>query len=265
MLRKHERELWSRGVVRIAGVDEAGVGPLAGPVVAAAVVLPPGCELPGVDDSKKLTPAKREALCEPIRDAALAWCVAEASRAEIDRINIYHAGLLAMRRAIVGLSVAPEHALVDGRTVGGLPCPETRIVRGDASELSIAAASILAKVHRDHLMDAMDRRHPGYGFAGHKGYPTPAHLEALRALGPCEEHRRSFAPVQEALGTWSLAYRMLVDALSRVQTRGELTRWRRTARAASADLTALERRRLRDAAAARSEDVRPDPDTPCLI
>lgn len=265
MLRMHERDLWARGLRLVAGVDEAGVGPLAGPVVAAAVILPPGCELPGVDDSKKLTAEKRTALVAPIRAAAVAWCIAEATCEEIDRINIYQAGLLAMRRALAGLGVVPEHALVDGRTVGGLCHPETRIVGGDASELCIAAASILAKVHRDHLMEGLDALHPGYGFAAHKGYGTPAHLTALRALGPCAVHRRSFAPVQEALGTWSRAYLALVDALQRVRTRGALNDWRRTLRSATAELTAMERRRLRELGATRAGEVLPDPDSPCLF
>lgn len=246
MERKHETELWGRGLVRVAGVDEAGVGPLAGPVVAAAVILPPGCSLSGVNDSKKLSARQREAVCQPIREAAVAWCVAQASREEIDRINIYHAGLLAMRRALDGLRVGPQHALVDGRTIGGLPFPETRIVRGDASELSIAAASVLAKVHRDQLMDELDARFPVYGFAQHKGYPTPAHLTALRANGPCEEHRRSFAPVQEACGGFGEAYGSLLARLQSARSSAEVDAWHQALRRTT-ELTQIERRSLRSA------------------
>lgn len=246
MERKHETGLWARGLDRVAGVDEAGIGPLAGPVVAAAVILPPGCSLPGVDDSKKLTAGQREALCQPIREAAVAWSVAQASREEIDRINIYHAGLLAMRRALDGLGVQPQHALVDGRTIGDLPYPETRVVRGDANELSIAAASVLAKVHRDELMVELDARFPMYGFAKHKGYPTAAHREALMASGPCEEHRLSFAPVQEARGGFGAAYEVLLAALRAARTVADLDAWRRDVRG-TAGLTPIERRSLRSA------------------
>jgi ribonuclease HII len=198
--RKRERALWSDGLRAVAGVDEAGVGPLAGPVVAAAVVLPEHFCIEGIDDSKKLTEARRERQFERIVREARAWCIAEASPEEIDTINIYHAGLLAMRRAVAGLAVSAEHALVDGRTIGGLRCSETRIVGGDAQEACIAAASILAKVHRDRVMVALDAEYPGYGLAGHKGYPTKAHFAALAKLGPSPAHRLSYAALQPYRG-----------------------------------------------------------------
>ena len=185
------------GVLHVAGVDEVGVGPLAGPVVAAAVVLPDDAALPGLDDSKRLSPRQREALDVEIRRQALAFAVAEATAEEIDRSNVLQASLLAMRRAVLALSVAPDHVLVDARTIPGISTAQTAIVGGDALDASIAAASVVAKVHRDGLMRAFDTRYPGYGFARHKGYPTPPHLDALRRLGPCPLHRRSYAPVAQ--------------------------------------------------------------------
>ncbi len=179
----------------VAGVDEVGMGPLAGPVVAAAVVLPDRVDLPGLDDSKRLAPPVRERLARAIREQAVALWLATVSPAEIDRRNIYRAGLEAMRRAVEGLGRTPDHVLVDGREVPRLAVPQTRIVGGDRSDGSIAAASIVAKVHRDALMVRLERRYPGYGFARHKGYATREHLEALLRLGPCPAHRRSFAPV----------------------------------------------------------------------
>jgi len=182
----------------VAGVDEAGRGPLAGPVFAAAVILPATHSL-RLADSKRLSARRREALAPEIRQCALAWAVAQASASEIDAVGIHHASLLAMRRALTGLSPAAGRALVDGRFVPecGVPCEA--VVRGDASVPAISAASVLAKVARDALMEELDVRHPGYGFAQHKGYPTAAHRAALGALGPCVEHRRSFAPVRAAL------------------------------------------------------------------
>jgi ribonuclease HII len=181
----------------VAGVDEVGVGPLAGPVVAAAVVLPPRVSLPGLDDSKQLTREDRERLDVEIRAQALAVSVAEASIEEIDRLNILRASLLAMLRAVRGLGVAPDHVLVDARTIPDLAVPQTAVVDGDARDGSIAAASIVAKVHRDALMRRLDAALPGYGFAQHKGYATREHLAALARLGPSPQHRRSFAPVSQ--------------------------------------------------------------------
>ena len=181
---------------RIAGVDEAGRGPLAGPVLVAAVILDPARPIVGLADSKTLSATRREALFENIRERALAYCIESVEAAEIDRINILQATLTGMARALRGLLPLPELALIDGnRLPAALPCPARAMVRGDALEPAISAASILAKVSRDRRMLALDIEFPGYGFAAHKGYPVPAHLAALRQLGPCREHRRSFAPV----------------------------------------------------------------------
>jgi ribonuclease HII len=188
-----ERRLWAAGQCRVAGVDEAGRGPLAGPVVAAAVVLPPDAYLPGLDDSKRLSPARRQALAQAIRAQAAAFCVAEADVEAIDRLNIAQASFLAMRRALAGLGRALDHVLVDGFRIPGYAGAQTAIVGGDHLSNSIAAASILAKVHRDERMAAWDAVWPEYGFARHKGYATAAHRAALQRLGPCPLHRRSFS------------------------------------------------------------------------
>ncbi len=185
---------------RVAGVDEAGRGPLAGPVCAAAVILDPARIPSGIADSKLLAAARREQLAVEIKDSAIAWAVTFVEVAEIDRINILQASLLAMRRAVEALGVAPTLALIDGnRCPDRLSCPSQPVVRGDRTVKSIGAASILAKVVRDQEMRRLDQCHPGYGFAQHKGYGTKAHLEALNRLGPCVEHRRSFAPVRARL------------------------------------------------------------------
>ena len=186
------------------GVDEVGRGPLAGPVVAAAVILDPRRPIAGLADSKELSERRREALAETIRSQALAWALGRAEVAEIDRLNILHASLLAMRRAVQGLTPVPQHALIDGnRLPPELPCSAQAIIGGDASEPSISAASILAKVARDAELVALDARYPGYGLARHKGYPTAAHLAALERLGVTEIHRRSFAPVRRQLDALS--------------------------------------------------------------
>lgn len=186
-------------VALIAGVDEAGRGPLAGPVTAAAVILDPERLILGLADSKRLTPDQREALDQEIRAKALTFAVAFATVEEIDRINILQASLLAMQRAVENLSVAPQRALVDGNRRPRLACPVKTIVKGDATVPVISAASILAKVARDREMLILDGKFPGYGLARHKGYPTRAHLTALRELGLCALHRRSFRPVRELL------------------------------------------------------------------
>ena len=191
-LLKRERELWASGIERICGVDEAGVGPLAGPVVAAAVVFPPGVGLKGVDDSKKLLPERRERLALEIRERAVSWAVAIVEPDEIDRLNIYRASLAAMGRAVDGLSIKPQHILIDARRIPGCDLPQEPIVGGDALCHAIAAASILAKTARDALMRDYESVYPGYGFAEHKGYTTAAHRDALRKLGPCPIHRKSF-------------------------------------------------------------------------
>ena len=183
----------------LAGVDEAGRGPLAGPVVAAAVILDDLQPIRGLDDSKKLSARTRERLFDEIRAKALCCGIAEASVEEIDRLNILQATLLAMRRAVDGLRLRPHRVLVDGNRLPVLPMLAQAIVQGDSKVKAIAAASILAKVHRDRLCLALHERHPQYGFDGHKGYPTAAHLAALREHGACEVHRRSFAPVRAVL------------------------------------------------------------------
>jgi ribonuclease HII len=198
---KFENELWAQGFKLIAGVDEAGMAPLAGPVVAGAAILPIGYKLRGLDDSKKiLDEQKREALAIAIKRDAIAWATGWASHNEIDSLNIYHAGLLAMRRAVEGLSVKPDALLVDARRVPGVPQPQQGIIKGDAQSLSIAAGAILAKTTRDQHMNALSLKHPQFGFASHKGYPTPEHLLAIERHGVLPFHRRSFAPVKKALG-----------------------------------------------------------------
>ena len=182
----------------VAGVDEVGRGPLCGAVVTAAVILDPGKPILGLNDSKKLSLARREALFDEIQEKALAWCVARAEVAEIDRLNILHATMLAMQRAVEGLQVQPRLALIDGNRCPKLAVPSAPVVKGDSEVPAIAAASILAKVTRDREMQVLDALYPGYGLAGHKGYPTAEHLDALRRLGPTPIHRRSFAPVRDA-------------------------------------------------------------------
>ena len=187
-----ERELHAEGIGLICGVDEAGRGPLAGPVCAAAVILPPEAELPGLNDSKKLSEKKREQLFPEIQRIALAWNVAFASVEEIEERNILGATMLAMNRAISGLSLKPDLALIDGNRNKEIEVPSRCVVHGDARCASIAAASILAKVSRDHLMLELAREYPQYGFEQHKGYGTRAHYAALREYGPCPAHRPSF-------------------------------------------------------------------------
>lgn len=183
----------------VAGVDEVGRGPLAGPVVTAAVILDPNNPIAGLADSKKLTEKRRESLVPLIKEHALAWAVGRAEPHEIDELNILQASLLAMKRAVEALTVTPGHVLVDGIHAPQLTCPVTTIIKGDQSEPAIAAASILAKVARDQEMVALDTLYPGYGFAKHKGYPTKQHQQALLTLGVTDIHRRSFGPVHKAL------------------------------------------------------------------
>jgi ribonuclease HII len=199
-LLRFESALWDEGVARVAGVDEAGMSPLAGPVAAAAVVFAPGTRMQDVDDSKKLDARTRERLALEIKERSLAWAVGFAEVDEIDTLNIYWAGLLAMQRAVEALTPAPEHLLLDARMLKRLAIPQQRIVKGDQKSLSIAAASILAKTARDARMGELEGQYPGYGFAKHKGYPVREHVLALEKLGACPAHRRSFAPVRDALG-----------------------------------------------------------------
>lgn len=185
--------------LRVAGVDEAGRGPLAGPVVAAAVILDEANPIVGLADSKVLSPAKREELAALIRERALAWAIAEAQVEEIDRLNILQATLLAMQRAVAGLCIAPDMVLVDGNQLPSLACEARAIVKGDATVPAISAASILAKVARDRTMNELEDECPGYGFSRHKGYPTRDHVAALERLGVSRHHRRSFSPVRNLI------------------------------------------------------------------
>src|SRR4030095_10974452 len=200
-LLRFEIELWSDGFGFVAGVDEAGMAPLAGPVVAGAVVLPQNYKLRGLNDSKKiLDPEKRSELAVQIKQDAVCWSVGFADVEEIDKINIYHAGLLAMQRAVAGLALSPDFILVDARKITNCTSPQRGIIRGDALSASIAAASIIAKTTRDAHMLELDSVYVGYGLASHKGYPTPEHCRALKLMGALPIHRRSFARVREALG-----------------------------------------------------------------
>jgi ribonuclease HII len=184
--------------VLVAGVDEAGRGPLAGPVVAAAVILDPKRRIRGLADSKVLTPERREELAILIRERSVAWATGSADVDEIDRINIFHATMLAMSRAVAALPVPPEEALIDGNACPALACRVRAIVKGDRDVKAISAASIIAKTTRDALLRELDKVYPAYGFAQHKGYGTPEHLAALERHGPCAIHRRSFAPVVQS-------------------------------------------------------------------
>lgn len=198
---RFELELWAEGFNLIAGVDEAGMAPLAGPVVAGAVILPRNYKLRGLNDSKKiLEEEKRKELAQQIKQDALCWSVGFAEVEEIDKINIYHAGLLAMQRAFQGLAMTPDFVLVDARRIPNCHIPQRGIIRGDALSASIAASSIIAKTTRDAHMTELDRQYTGYGFASHKGYPTPEHCRALQELGALPIHRRSFGRVRQVLG-----------------------------------------------------------------
>ena len=196
---KLERAARKLGALRIAGLDEVGRGPIFGPVVAAAVIFPKGCHLHGLTDSKQLSEKKRIEFDVEIRANAVAWAVAVVDVETIDRINIRQASLLAMRLAVEELPLSPDYLLIDGLDMIDWPCPQQSVVQGDATSLSIAAASVLAKVHRDRMLVELDQVFPGYGLARHKGYCSREHLEALARLGPTPLHRKSFSPVAQAL------------------------------------------------------------------
>lgn len=211
-LLRFEIDLWAEGYNFVAGVDEAGMAPLAGPVVAGAVILPRNYKLRGLNDSKKILDAeKRDELAIQIKQDALCWSVGFAEVEEIDKINIYHAGLLAMQRAVQGLSSQPDYVLVDARRIPNCSYPQRGIIKGDALSASIAAASILAKTTRDAHMLELDKLYSGYGFSSHKGYPTPEHCRALKTLGALPIHRRSFARVRQALGLDPIQTELFVD------------------------------------------------------
>ena len=250
-MRHFEIVLWKSGVRDIAGVDEVGVAPLAGPVVAAAVMFPPGTEIAGVDDSKKLDAQTRETLAAEIRAKASGVAIGMASVAEIDQINIYHAGLLAMRRAVEGLPRKPQHLLVDARTVPGIECPQNAFNKGDGINFTIAAASIVAKTERDRMMEALDREYPGYGFAAHKGYPTPEHRAAFMKLGPCAMHRMSFPVIHEMLGEYSPAFYALRTELFAAGTADALKAFEAALRTQAEALPEPECKKLRLLAARR--------------
>jgi len=195
---KHEKAARKQGALRIAGLDEVGRGPLFGPVVAAAVILQKGCRLHGLTDSKKLSEKKRDEFQILIRANAVAWAIAVVDVETIDRINIRRASLLAMRLAVEQLALSPDYLLIDGIDTIDWPCQQQSVIQGDSISLSIAAASVLAKVHRDRLLVELDSQFPGYGLASHKGYAAPQHLAALARLGPTPLHRKSFSPVSQA-------------------------------------------------------------------
>jgi len=209
---RFESAAWRRGATRVAGVDEAGRGPLAGPVVAAAVVLPPGTRIAGVDDSKRLEAEERERLFEIIRARALGVGVAIVDHTTIDRINILQATRLAMAQALASLGMELELVLTDFVEVPGLRCPQRNLVDGDRRSASVAAASIVAKVTRDRIMEAADRDFPVYGFGRHKGYATPEHRDALERHGPCPLHRRTFAGIWNQLALFSRSELQWIDA-----------------------------------------------------
>jgi ribonuclease HII len=198
---KYEREARANGARVVAGVDEVGRGALFGPVVAAAVILPEGCRIQGLRDSKQLLPEERERLARIVERKALAIAIEEVDSETIDRINIYQASRMAMTAAVMGLSIPPDHLLIDALRLD-LLCPQTSIIYGDSLSISIAAASVVAKVYRDRRMCELDRDYPQYGLASHKGYSTPEHKQALAAHGPCPLHRRSFRPVAENCLPW---------------------------------------------------------------
>jgi len=244
-MRHFERVLWKSGIQDIAGVDEAGVAPLAGPVVAAAVMFPPEVYVDGVDDSKKLDAPTRSRLAVEIRRKASGVAVGIATVQEIYQVNIYHASLLAMRRAVEGLPRAPQHVLVDARTVPGIPMPQNAFNKGDGINFTIAAASIIAKTSRDAMLEELDARYPGYGFAAHKGYPTPEHRRAFLELGPCPEHRMSFPVIHEMLGEYSPRFYALRSELFAAATRDALAAFEAALREAGASLAERECKKLR--------------------
>jgi ribonuclease HII len=239
-----ERLLWKAGIERIAGVDEVGMGPLAGPVVAASVVFPPGTEIDGIDDSKALDEETRNQLDQEIRAKASAFAIGRVEVEEIDRINIYHAGIRAMQLAVSNLPVAPQHILVDSRTIPGFTQPQNSFDKGDGINFSIAAASIVAKVYRDRLMTELDAQYPGYGFASHKGYATPEHQRAIRDLGPCAIHRRSFDYIRELRGEYCELYYDLKNRGYACVSRTSLSLWETEMKAAEANLSVNENKKL---------------------
>lgn len=240
-----ERVLWKSGVQHIAGVDEVGIGPLAGPVVAAAVVFPPGVEVAGVDDSKRLDAATRAELDRAIRACASGIGIGTVEVSEIDAINVYQAGLLAMRRAVEALPAPPQHILVDARTIPGVAAPQNPFTKGDGINFSIAAASIVAKTYRDRLMEATDPQYPEYGFARHKGYSTPVHQAAIRRHGPCPLHRLSYPFIRELCGEYSQKFYVLQKQLGHARSARELHRFEADLKEAAGMLSESEQKKLK--------------------
>lgn len=239
-----ERLLWKAGVTHIAGVDEVGMGPLAGPVVAAAVIFPPETEIEGIDDSKALDEKERARLDSEIRQRALAVGLGIVEVEEIDQLNIYRAGLRAMQLALGNLPVVPQHVLVDSRTIPGVSQPQNSFNKGDGINFSIASASIVAKVHRDRLMTDLDALYPEYGFANHKGYATQEHQTAIREFGPCPIHRRSFDYIREIRGQYCDLYYDMKARGTRIASRTEMSAWELEVQACVDRLSEMENRKL---------------------
>ncbi|MBI4445626.1 MAG: ribonuclease HII [Acidobacteria bacterium] len=240
-----ERLLWKSGILYIAGVDEVGIGPLAGPVVSAAVVFPPYVRIDGINDSKRLDPQQRCTLAVRIRECATGIGVGVAEVSEIDELNIYHAGLLAMRRAVKNLPLCPQHVLTDAREIPELEVPQNRFFKGDGLNFSIAAASIIAKVFRDQQMDELDREHPQYGFRENKGYSTPRHLKAICKFGPSPIHRLSFGCIKELCGEWSPSFYLWKSNIYRAESVRELDKLEEKITRSRRLLTEAEYRKLR--------------------
>ena len=240
-----ERVLWKSGIQSVAGVDEAGTGPLAGPVVAAAVIFPPGTELAGIDDSKRLAIEQRVEMEAVIRRTTTAIGVGLAEVGEIDRLNIYRAALLAMRRAVEALPVKPDHLLTDARVIPDISIPQNSFCKGDGINFSIAAASIIAKTYRDRLMEELEKKYPGYGFAQHKGYGTAEHQNAIRQMGPCPAHRMSFQFIRELCGGFSEMFYELKQQLAEVDSAAGLRNFETKLKEGSPKIDEREQRKIR--------------------
>lgn len=240
-----ERVLWKSGVRHVAGVDEVGIGPLAGPVVAAAVVFPPRVEIAGIDDSKRLDSEARTRLAAKIREKAVGVGIGLAEVAEIDKINIYRAGLCAMKRAVEQLPMRPGHILIDARIVPDLGIPQNPFCKGDGIDFSIAAASIIAKTYRDKLMEELDRHYPRYGFARHKGYSTPEHMMAIQEYGPSPVHRKSFHFIEELCGQYSRLFYRLRERLGQINSVAKMSPFEEELQRAHSDLSEWEYRKLK--------------------
>ncbi len=243
-LLRYERALWKSEVSDVAGVDEVGMGPMAGPVVAAAVVFEPGTRIEGVDDSKRLDEHERIVLDRAIRAKARSIGIGIVEPSEVDRLNVYHAGLEAMRRSVVDLRMEPGHVLVDTRTIPGIAAPQSGIVRGDSASFTIAAASIVAKVHRDAIMGELDEKYPGYGLARNKGYCTSEHQAAVSRFGPSPVHRHSYTFIRELVGEYSGEFYRLRDLAARVRTASDVRELEAAVRGSASGLCSAEKHKL---------------------